>query len=140
MENSCFFEMIVLDKEKAKINKIMFDDEDIQWTEETMCSDSPSTILLTEHKASYAYYEERQKLAAAEINFYGNHGHGGDYDGYVFACYSGKQVEACAIESQPVAIVISINGDVDETSLKNAREYYQTLDLIEKYFDADANS
>ena len=85
------------------------------------------------HEANYGYLLQREKLAETGVVFEGHHGAGSAYGECVFACYDGEHVEINATEGSPVALV-NRNGEVDETSLKNAREYYATLDLVEKYF------
>lgn len=139
MSDVCNFDMIILKKDKEKVDEVMFG-EIVDWREENDNEDG--TITLVEYEANYGYYEQCRDLAKAGIAFFGHNGTGGEYGQGVFACYDGHLAEANAIEDGPVALV-NRNGNVDETSLKNAQDYYQTLEQVEKYFkekgiDADS--
>lgn len=134
MGDSCSFEMTILKRDKALVNHVMFgkdDFEEYNWCEEEDNKDG--TMVFVEYEASYGYHKERENLAEHGIVFEGHHGHGGGYGACVFACFGGKHVEINSIEGSPAALV-NINGDVDETSLKDAREYCRILDSVKKYF------
>lgn len=130
MSDCCNFDMTILKRDKEKIDEIMFS-EVVRWSEENDNEDG--TITLVEYEANYGYYDQCRRLAKAGIVFSGFNGAGGGYGQGVFACYGGCLAEANAIEDGPVALV-NCNGSVDETSLKNAQDYYQTLEQVERYF------
>lgn len=142
MSDVCSFEMIILKKDKERVDKIMFD-EVVEWSEEDDNDDNENgTVTLFEDEANYGYYEQCRDLAKAGIAFFGYNGAGSGYGQGVFACYDGHLAEANAIEDGPVALV-NCNGSIDETSLENAQDYYQTLELVKEYFKEkgiDANS
>lgn len=139
MSDYCNFDMTILKKDKEKVDEIMFGSI-VRWPEENDNEDG--TVTLVEYEANYGYYDQCRNLAKAGIIFSGYNGAGGGYGQGVFACWYGHLVEANAIEDGPVALV-NCNGNIDETSLKNAQDYYQTLELVKKYFKEntiDANS
>lgn len=130
MGDACNFDMVILKEDKEKVDKIMFG-EAVGWPEEEDNGDG--TITLVEYEANYGYHNQCRKLAKAGIVFSGYNGAGGGYGQGVFACYDGHLAEANAIEDGPIALV-NCNGSIDETSLENAQDYYQTLEQVEKYF------
>lgn len=130
MSDTCIFDMVILKEDKEKVDEIIFG-KAVEWPEEN--DNENGTITLVEYEANYGYYDQCRKLAKAGIVFSGYNSAGGGYGQGVFACYNGHLAEANAIEDGPVALV-NCNGNIDETSLKNAQDYYQTLEYVEKYF------
>jgi hypothetical protein len=134
MSDTCYFQIDILKKDKEKVDEIMFDLEPgsrLRWPEEEDNEDG--TVTLIEHEARYGYLDQRNKLAEAGIVFHGQHGAGSCYGECIFACYDKRHVEANAIDYGPVALV-NCNGTVDMSSLRNAQNYYQILELVKKYF------
>ena len=132
MSDTCYFEMIVLERDIKKVNEIMFENyDDSDWSEKNNSDDG--TIILVEYEANYGYYDQRVKLAAEGIVFEGQHGAGGEYGECAFACCNGKHVEVNAIEGAPVAHVHK-DGSIDAKVRTYIHDYYQTLDTVHEYF------
>lgn len=134
MSDRCYFSINVLKGDVEKVNEIVFGKcEGCKWSEEDDSFDYDCVVNLVEYEANYGYFDERKRLEKEGIVFFGVHGSGGTYGEFVFACDGDKQAECNAIESIPVAIV-DFNGNVSETSLKDAQEYCKTLMFVEKLF------
>lgn len=130
MSDRCYFQMTVLKKDVKQINEIMFDGQSGDWAGVTDNNDG--TVTLIDYEANYGYGTETGKLAEAGIVFKGFHGYGGEYGECRFACYNKKHTCVNSIQGGPV-VFVSRSG-IDEAGLKHVKEYYATLDSVEKQF------
>lgn len=99
-------------------------------------SDGGSVWLVVE-QANYGLHEERAELAAKGVAFEGYHCTGGDYGPCVFCAIDGKMIEADAVESSGVTLVVLMDedtGDFYADSLAAAQEYVRTLRKVRAYF------
>jgi hypothetical protein len=124
--------MVVLKKDKEKVDEIMFEGyEDFGWPEEY--DNENGTVTLTEYEANYGYIDQRKKLAEAGIVFEGHYGAGGEYLESLFVGYENRHIEITAMDGSPAAIV-NKDGSIDKATRLDIQDYYQTFELVEKYF------
>lgn len=162
MENSNRFEMTILKKDRAIVYEVLFGDSNYYQCDEMDNHDG--TTVFIKDGTNYGNYEyvledkdnlmlgsgvslenhgylwQREKLAWSGIFFHGLHTWA--YGERVFACYEGNHLEVNTMAGTP-AVLVGRNGDVDNIALEKVREYYQTIDLVEKHFEAkdiNANS
>lgn len=76
-------------------------------------SDGGSVWLVVE-QANYGLHEERAELAAKDVAFEGYHCTGGEYGPCVFCAIDGKMIEADAVESSVVTLVVLMDEDTGD--------------------------
>lgn len=97
----------------------------------------PGITIWFIHEVNYGGYDELERLAKAKATFTAEHGAGGDYGGFGYACYQGDMAELAIGPDGGYLVSISEVG-IDQESLRNAKRFFDIKAKVEKYFKDQA--
>jgi hypothetical protein len=116
-----------VNKFKSKISDFEFLDGDID-------DSATGSIMFEADEMNYGGQDMQDEMKQAGLTFMGEHGDGGGYDAYEFACFFGEFEDIPRTKEMGPVVPINSDGTISEEWLKKTKNYYRIADLVFKYF------
>jgi hypothetical protein len=87
-----------------------------------------------EDEMNYGGSDLQQELEKARFCFMGEHGDGGGYDGYQFACFFGEFAQLPNTKEMGPVAPVNDKGELLEDWKERVINYFRICSLVQKYF------
>jgi hypothetical protein len=116
-----------LQKFKSKIT-------DFDWLTEEAEDTATGSLILQADEMNYGGQDMQDEMKAARFTFMGEHGDGGGYDAYEFACFMGEFADMPRTKGMGPVVPINSDGIIPSDWINKSRNYFRIVDLVQKYF------